>query len=252
VATLSVIIITYNEADMIRQCLESVAWADEIIVVDSNSTDNTVKICREFTKKITITKDWPGFGAQKNRALDRATGDWVLSIDADEVVSEKLKASIKATLSKPTAEAYYLKRQTFFLGKLIRFGDWRGDKVLRLFKRGTAKFSDEIVHERLIPTGKTQTLHGDLWHYSYQTKHDVATKLARYSDDGAAQAYARGKKSNPYKAVLRAGFAFFRDYMVKAGFLDGIAGFRLALYIAHYTYLRHIKLWRLTRQKHAT
>src|SRR5262245_21980037 len=144
---ISVILITKNEADCIRRCLDSVRWADEIIVLDSGSADDTVAIAREYTEKFSVT-DWPGFGIQKNRALAQATGEWVLSIDADEWVSEALHEEIKNVIMNNYAlDAYWIPRRTKYLGQWVDHGDIGRDKVIRLFKRGSAKFTDEIVHE---------------------------------------------------------------------------------------------------------
>src|SRR5690606_17033330 len=155
---LSVIIITKNESKHILACLESVAFADEFIVVDSGSTDNTVELARDFGARVEVTSDWPGFGPQKNRALDLATGDWVLSIDADERVTPALAREIQTVLAAPEVDAYEIARLSEFCGRFIRHSGWWPDHVLRLFKRGTARFTDVAVHERVVPQGPVRQL----------------------------------------------------------------------------------------------
>ncbi|SUV88617.1 transferase [Bordetella pertussis] len=159
--TLSVIIITKNEAANILACLESVAFADEFIVVDSGSTDNTVELARDFGARVEVTPDWPGFGPQKNRALDLATGDWVLSIDADERVTPELASEIQAAMAGATADCYEIARLSDFCGRFIRHSGWWPDYVLRLFRRGSARFTDAAVHERVVPAqGQPARLRG--------------------------------------------------------------------------------------------
>jgi glycosyltransferase involved in cell wall biosynthesis len=240
-AKLSVTIITKNEAHAIRRCLESVKWADEIIVLDSGSSDNTVEICREYTDKVLVT-DWPGFGVQKNRALDCASHDWVLSLDADEVVSPELKQQILSVIQNPTANGYYLVRRSFFCGKLIRFGDWRNDKVLRLFKRELGRFDDAPVHESLLVEGKLGTLRAPLYHYTADSLDEVLDKANRYSSLSANKKREQGKRGGLFKALCHGLFAFIRTYIIKLGCLDGKAGFILAVVIAETTYYRYIKI----------
>jgi glycosyltransferase involved in cell wall biosynthesis len=238
---LSVTVITLNEASQIRQCLESVSFADEIIVLDSGSTDNTVEIAKEYTDKVFVT-DWPGFGMQKNRALAKATGEWVLSLDADEVVSEALQSEIQAILKNPKADGYYFKRHAFFCGKLIKFGDWRNDKVLRLFKRELGRFDDAPVHEKLTVNGPLKSLKSPLLHYTAQSLEEVLDKTNRYSSLGAAKKLANGGHGSLSGAILRSLFAFIRSYFIKFGFLDGRTGFVLAVLIAEGTYYRYLKM----------
>jgi len=238
---LSVIIITKNEAHIIRNCLESIKWANEIIVLDSGSTDDTVAICRKYTDQVFIT-DWPGFGIQKNRALAKATGDWVLSLDADEVLTPELQAEIKLVLQQPRADGYYLIRRSFFCGKLIRFGDWRNDKVLRLFKRESGQFDDSPIHEKLLINGKTLNLKALMLHYTAESLDEILDKTNRYSRLSAAKKREQGKKSSLSTAIFHGIFAFLRTYVIKGGFLDGKAGFILAVIIAEGTYYRYLKI----------
>ncbi len=241
--TLSVVIITHNEAAVIENCLRSVQWADEIIVVDFASTDDTVAICQRYTDKVTVTPNWPGFGQQKQRALAQATGDWVLSLDADEVLSDAAQQAIQQALQQSVYDGYRIRFQPYFLGKPIHHGDWRNEYHLRLFRRNTARFDDAPVHENLIFDGKSGQLQAPILHYSYQNVDQVLDKLQRYSSAGAQRRFAEGKSATPLKALLKSWWAFWRHYVIHMGFRDGWAGLILGLYIAHYTYYRYLKLW---------
>lgn len=240
---LSVILITKNEAENIRACLESVGWADEIVVVDSGSTDETVEIAREFTGKVYLHPDWPGFGPQKNRALDYATGDWVLSIDADERVTPELHAEIESVLTDTGAIAYRIPRLSSFCGRFMRHSGWRPDYVLRLFRRDMGRFSEAQVHESVEVRGEVKNLQCDLLHYSYRDFDDVLAKLNLYSSASAKQMAERGKRGGLATAILHGAWAFFRTYVLRAGFLDGREGFMLAVMNAENSYYRYIKLW---------
>lgn len=240
---LSVIIITKNESSNIRACLESVAWADEIIVVDTASTDGTLEIAREFTRQVHTHADWPGFGAQKNRALAYATMEWVLSLDADERVTPELRAEIKAVLQNPGSDGYEIPRLSNFCGRFIRHSGWHPDYVLRLFRRGKGSFSDALVHESLQLQGSTARLQQPLLHYSYRDFDDVLCKLNNYSSAASLMLQRRGKRGGLAQAVLHGLWAFIRTYLLRAGFLDGREGFMLAVMNAENSYYRYIKLW---------
>jgi glycosyltransferase involved in cell wall biosynthesis len=238
---LSVILITRNEAANIAACLESVAWADEIVVVDSGSTDETPAICRRYTQNLTVT-DWPGFGPQKNRALDRATGDWVLTIDADERVTPELRAEIEQVLQAPDADAYELPRLSSYLGQAMRHGGWWPDHVTRLFRRGSARFSEARVHETLQVTGRTGRLKQHLIHHPFRSLDQVIGKMDSYSTAAAAGMAERGRSAGLTSAVLHGLFAFLRTYVLRAGFLDGRLGFVLAVSNAEGAYYKYLKL----------
>ena len=242
-AKLSVILITKNEAANIRDCLDSVAWADEIIVVDSGSTDDTVAICKELGAQVYV-QDWPGFGIQKNRALGYARNDWVLSLDADERVTAELHAEIEKVLSSEhhTASAYNVSRLSNFCGQFMRHSGWYPDLLPRLFKRGTARFSEDLVHERLIVEGEVGLLQGLLLHYSFDDMEEVLQKINQYSSAGAAMMFKRGKRTTLTGTVGRGIWSFIRSYILRAGFLDGKKGFMLAVSNAEGTYYRYIKL----------
>ncbi len=176
-AELSIILITKNEAANIRACLESVAWADEIIVVDSGSTDDTVAICRELGAQVHV-HDWPGFGVQKNRALGYASKQWVLSLDADERVTPELRAEIETILrAAQTADAYLVPRLSNYCGRFMRHSGWYPDLLPRLFQRGKARFSDDLVHERLVVEGEMGKLQGLLLHYAFDDLEEVLHKV---------------------------------------------------------------------------
>lgn len=250
---LSVTVITRNESANIEACLASVGFADEWIVVDSASCDGTVEIAKRFGATVIDTTDWPGFGPQKQRALDRATGRWVFSIDADERVTPGLAASIRAAVAREVGsgpDAYEVTRLSRFAGQWIRHGDWYPDRVVRLVRRGRARFSDDRVHERLVvdPGAATGRLDGDLLHETMPSFDDALAKLNRYSSDSAAQQVAAGRAGGLAAAIGHATWAFLRSYIVKRGFLDGTAGFMVAAYVAEGTWWRYLKMAELARR----
>ena len=247
---LSVIIITMNEAANIRACLESVAWADEIIVVDSGSTDATAEICREFGARVYM-HDWPGFGVQKNRALDYAANEWVFSLDADERVTPDLRAAIEAVLCKQqdACVAYRVSRLSSYCGRFMRHSGWYPDHIVRLFRRDAARFSDDLVHERLLVEGQIGQLDGELLHYAFDNLEEVLHKVNRYSSAGAVMLQQRGRHASLGGAVLRGLWSFLRTYVLRGGFLDGREGFMLAVSNAEGTYYRYLKLMLLNEAK---
>ncbi len=251
--TLGIALITFNAAARLSQCLEAVSFADEIVVVDGGSTDATVGIAEAHRARVIDAPDWPGFGPQKNRALDALTTDWVLSIDADEVVSPELGAAIRAALSKPQADVYAVDRLSNFCGHWVRHSGWYPDWIPRLFKRGTARFSEDLVHERLVLANPDATkiarLQGKLMHYSYEDFETVLRKLDTYSTAGARQRHAAGKRGSFGTAVLRGAWAFVRTYFLRRGFLDGRAGFMIAVFNAQTVYYRFLKLAQLNRMQ---
>lgn len=247
--SLSVILITKNEAANIRVCLESVAWADELIVVDSGSTDDTVAICNELGAQVHV-HDWPGFGVQKNRALGYATKDWVLSLDADERVTPELRAEIEMILrTAHTTDAYLVPRLSNYCGRFMRHSGWYPDLLPRLFKRDKARFSDDLVHERLIIEGTTGKLQGLLLHYAFDDLEEVLHKVNQYSTAGAQMMQRRGRQASLTGAVLRGLWSFVRTYILRGGILDGREGFMLAVSNAEGTYYRYLKLMLLNRKR---
>lgn len=260
-ATLSVILITKNEAHNIDKCLESVAFADEIVVVDSGSTDATRELAAARGARVVRTDDWPGFGPQKNRALDLAGCDWVLSIDADERVTPELAAEIRTVLEADVAartsssvggashSAYRIARLSNFGGRWIRHSGWWPDHVLRLFRRGTARFKDVPVHESVITDEPVGTLNGHFLHYPYASLEHYIAKINHYSSEAAAMMHARGKRTTVLGAWGHAVWTFVRIYLLRKGFLDGREGFILAMMGAAGSFFRYTKLLFLNRRQ---
>jgi glycosyltransferase involved in cell wall biosynthesis len=245
---LSVVIITKNEETGIRRCLESVKWADEIVVLDSGSTDATVRICREYTQHVHET-DWPGFGPQKNRASQQATGDWVLSVDADEQVTPRLRDEIRTVLSVSAGpDAYEMPRLSNYCGRFMHHGGWWPDHVTRLFRRDKAHFSDDLVHERLIVNGTTGRLGNPLVHLAFENFEEVLQKIDRYSTASAEMFRDKGRSGHCPGRCCTA-FGPSATYVLKAGFLDGRHGFILAVSNAEGTYYRYLKLMLLNEKK---
>jgi glycosyltransferase involved in cell wall biosynthesis len=247
--TLSVIIITKNEAAHIADCIASVRFADEIIVVDSGSTDGTRELAAGLGAKVTLTQDWPGFGRQKNRALVLATCDWVLSIDADERVTPELAQTIQQELVNPRAQAYKIARLSNFGGRWIRHSGWWPDHVLRLFKRGTARFKDVAVHESVQTSSAIVTLDSHFLHYPYADLETFIAKINHYSSEAAAMMHARGKTTSVLGATGHAVWTFIRIYLIRRGFLDGKEGFILAAMGAAGSFFRYNKLLLLQKDK---
>jgi glycosyltransferase involved in cell wall biosynthesis len=247
--TLSVIVITRNEAAVIARCLDSAAWADEIIVMDAASTDGTPDIARKLKAKVTTSTDWPGFGPQKNRALALATGDWVLSLDADEWITPELRAEIEQAVTAPgNYTAFRMPRLSSYCGRFMRHSGWWPDHVMRLFKRGAARFTDDLVHERLVVDGAVGTLRASLMHEAIVDLADALQKMNAYSTAGAAMQFEHGKTASLAGAVLHGAWTFVRTYVLRGGFLDGREGFMLAVSNAEGAYYRYLKLL-LLREK---
>lgn len=238
---LSVIIITKNEAHNIEACLQSVAWADEIIIVDSGSHDGTVELCRPYTDKILVT-DWPGYGAQKQRALSMATGDWVLSLDADERVTPELKQEIQRTLPNTEYEGFEIPFRSEYCGKLIRFGDWWNDRQMVLFLRTKGQFVSLEIHERIDIQGKIGYLKGFIHHMAFRDLETVLKKMNDYSSRSAEQKYRQGKRASLWTALSHSLWTFLRGYLLRLGFLDGKEGLLLSISNAEGTYYRYLKL----------
>ncbi|GAB1232693.1 glycosyltransferase family 2 protein [Ferrigenium sp. UT5] len=246
--TLSVILITRNESANIRACLESVAFADEIIVVDSGSTDDTVAIARSMGAQV-YEHDWPGFGPQKNRALNYATCDWVFSIDADERVTPALRDEIQQALQRPAAAGYCVPRHSEFCGVFVRHCGWYPDYVLRLFERGRGRFLERLVHECVAIDGVYAKLHTPLLHYSYRTREDIERKVSAYSSAAAAQMFQAGKRANCTAGILPACWTFVRTWLLQLGFLDGRTGWHIATMNLRTTWLKYRKLRALSHHE---
>ena len=245
---ISVALITRNEQHNIAECLRSVAWADEIIVVDQGSTDGTAQLARELGARVIDAPDWPGFGPQKNRALDACTGDWILALDADERVTPELQHEIITSTAAGGHDVYEIPRLSSYCGRLIRHGGWTPDHVRRLFRRGSARFSDALVHESLQTDRPVGRLHSALLHYSYRNLEDVLSKLNRYSTDNARMLLEQGARPSLSGALAHGLAAFLRTYVLKLGFLDGRHGLMLAISNAEGSYYKHAKAMLLSER----
>ncbi|MEO8248574.1 MAG: glycosyltransferase family 2 protein [Burkholderiales bacterium] len=241
-ATLSVIIVAKNEAHQIRECIDSVAFADEVLVLDSGSSDDTVAKAREAGATVHVT-DWPGFGPQKARGVALASCDWVLVLDADERIGAALREEIEAVLSGPAADGYRLPRRSSLCGTFIEHGGWRPDYTLRLVRREVAGFSKHVVHEHMTCRGSTRDLSQRIVHYSYRDLDDVLAKLNRYSRDGATELSKRGITSGFARPLFSGMWSFVRTYLLRQGFRDGKMGLVLAIYNAETTYYKYLRLW---------
>lgn len=246
--TLGIAIITKNAAAHLNECLLAAKWADQIVILDSGSSDQTLEIAQSHQVAVHHTSDWPGFGIQKNRALAYLNTDWILALDADEILTPALTDSIRAAISNPTADIYQLARLSNYCGRWIRHSGWQPDHLPRLFKRGCAQYSEDLVHERLLYSGAAPLLAGELLHYSFDNLDDVLDKVNRYSSAGARQRLAKGEKSGLFKAIYKGLWAFLRTYVLQRGFLDGREGFILAVSNAEGTYYRYLKLMYLAEQ----
>lgn len=248
--SLSIVILTRNEARNIVDCVRSARFADEIVVLDSGSTDGTPELARAEGAKVSCGSDWPGFGPQKNRALALATGDWVFSLDADETITPSLRESILAAVRTPgDHQAFAVDRTSSYCGQVIRHAGWSPDWIVRLFRRDAARFSDDLVHERVLVQGSVGRLQGELLHRSFPDFESVLDKVNRYSTAGARSLAERGKRASPAKAVGHGLWAFLRTYVLQRGFLDGAMGLALAISNAEGTYYRYLKLWLLQRER---
>lgn len=246
---LSVVIITKNELRHIAACLESVRFADEIIVLDSGSTDGTVEIARQHGASVHQSEDWPGFGPQKNRVLELATQPWVLAIDADEQVTGALREEIIRVLKSPKYDAYEISRLSEFCGKPIRHSGWFPDYVLRMFRRGVGRFNDVPVHERFETTAQVGRLKNYFLHFPFENLEMVAAKINRYSTTAAVDMAKKGKRVGLFGVIGHCMWTFFRIYILRRGFLDGRHGFVLAVTAAFGSFLRYAKLMFINRSK---
>jgi glycosyltransferase involved in cell wall biosynthesis len=244
---LTAIVIAKNEETMIERCLRSVAFADARIVVDSGSTDRTVELATACGARVVTTADWPGFGPQKNRALALAATDWVLSLDADEWLEPDAAAEVRAAITRGDADAYELPRRSRFCGRVVRHCGWSPDYVCRLFRRGKARFSDDLVHERLIVDGPTGRLKRPIDHDSIESWADAEDKIARYAEAAAQQMAARGRHGSRLSAFFHGWGAFVKTLVLRAGFLDGTTGWQVAEYNRRYAEAKWRRLADLIR-----
>jgi len=246
---LSVAIITYNEEKNLPKTLEAIKdIADEIIIVDSYSTDNTVEIAKKYNAKIFI-EEWKGYQNQKNSALEKCTKYWILFLDADEIVSEELKNSIKNVLEYSDADGYYINRKTYYLGKFLNHV-WQPDWVLRLVRKdANPRWEGGDVHEYLTVDGKKAKLSGFLYHYTYKDLNDHFQKSLKYAKISAQEMFKKGKKFKLHKLIINPFWAFFRIYFLNLGFLDGIRGLSVAMSYLFSTFLKYLFLWELEQEE---
>ncbi|MCX7725207.1 MAG: glycosyltransferase family 2 protein [Chitinispirillaceae bacterium] len=247
---LSVTIITKNEEKNIEQCLESVKWADEIIIVDAQSTDNTISIAKKFTEKIYI-KEWEGYGKTRNFAISQCKNDWVFVLDADERISCELREEIIERLSNLTSEirGFSIPRRTRFLGKWINHCGWYPERSVRLFRKGYGYFTLDKVHEKFKIEGKIEPLTGEILHYPFSSLSHYISKLNLYTNLASEEMTLRNKKFSKVKLLLNPFWTFIRMYFVNLGFLDGIAGFILCVLSSGYVFIKYAKLYELSLKK---
>lgn len=243
-SSLSVIVITKNEEHNIQECLASVKWANEIIVVDGGSSDRTVDIARQATKEV-HERPWEGYGAAKNFALSQCSGDWVFWLDADERVTPELKREIQSVIHSMdgTYAGYSMPRKAYFLGRWIKHCGWYPGIVVRLFKRGEGKFTEHKVHERLEVRGNIGGLHADLLHYTDPNLFHYFDKFNRYTSLAAEELVESGQSFSLGQLLFRPPWTFFKMYVLRAGFLDGIQGFILCVLSSSYVFVKYAKLW---------
>jgi len=239
--SLAVVIVAKNEAARIGACIASAKFADEVIVLDSGSTDQTAAIARAAGARVVVT-DWPGYGPQVARGFSLATSAWVLSLDADERVPPALQTEIRAAIGAGAHDGFRIPRWSEFCGRVMHHGGWRPDHTLRLGRRARAGFTGDFLHAHMTVDGSVGELRQSLVHHSYPDVHDVLEKLDRYSSGSARDMHAHGKRGSLATAIAHGLFAFVRTYLLKLGFLDGRHGLMLAIYNAEYAYYKYVKL----------
>ena len=245
---ISVAMITKNEEAVIRRCLASVSWADEIVVADTGSTDKTAAICRDLGCRV-LEPGWHGFGRTKQMCVDQTSCNWVLSVDADEVVTDDLRDAILGLdLDAGNTAGYRIRRRTVYLGRSIRFSGWNRDFPLRLFHKGRGGFTRDSVHEQVLVRGEVGRVDAELLHHSYPDLGTHLRKMELYSDLGAEKLAARGRRCGVVKPVLRGLFKFVNMYLFNLGFLDGREGLVLAVVSAFGVSLKYFRLWERTRR----
>lgn len=248
---LTVIIPVYNEAGHMAQVLESVAFADEIIVVDSYSTDNTIEIAKAYNPKI-IQRKFDYHAAQKNWAIPQASNEWILLIDADERVTPKLENEILERLKNPpeaTVAGFWIGRVNHFMGQRIYYSGWRNDKVIRLFRKSMCRYEDKFVHEEITTGGKVLFLKEKLLHYTYRSMDSFIEKLNRYATQQAKDYDAKTGRLTPYHFLIKPFWGFVKHYFLQSGFRDGVPGLVIGYIQAYTVFMRYVKLWLLRRSR---
>ncbi|MCX7097390.1 MAG: glycosyltransferase family 2 protein [Methylococcales bacterium] len=246
---LSIIIVTKNEAHNIVDCLESAAWADEVIVVDSGSLDDTVGLASAAGARV-IETDWPGYGPQQNRAIDAASGDWIYSLDADERITPELAQEIREVMVENKFTVFDVPRKSLFVNRFMAHSGWWPDRTRRLFKKGCARFSEHLIHASLVAESPVGHLQAPMIHYSFRDYHAVVEKMNRYSSGSAHDLNAKGRRSSLSTAIGHGLWTFIRTYFLQAGFLDGQQGLILAIANAEGAYYKYLKLWELQKPRH--
>lgn len=244
---LSIVIIAKNESINIFECVKSASFADEVLVIDSGSEDDTIKLAKKAGARV-LSKKWLGYGAQKNLAIKLAKGDWIFSLDADERIDTNLASEIKSAVKNRLYSVYEVPRKSLFISKFMNFSGWTPDFTKRLFKKGTGKFQERLVHEHFETHFRIGRLKTSLIHYSYRDVETVLKKINTYSSYGAIDYKRQKKHGSFYNAIFHGFWAFFKTYFLKFGFLDGAEGFMLAFANAEYAYYKYIKLYYLTRK----
>ncbi len=247
---LSVVIITYNEQQNIQACLDSVRWADEIVVVDCFSTDDTVKACLEYTQKV-FQRPWPGYGMQKNFGIEQATYEWILILDADERITEMLRDEIKEMMSQENMESvgYHIPRRNFWYGKWIRWAGMYPDYQLRLFKKSAGRYNDVAVHENLILNGPTAHLNNSMDHFTERLVSDHFKKFSRYTSYAAVEK-AKARKNVFWTDLIFNHIAtFLKSFCVRQGFREGVHGVIIGVFAAMYTFVKYAKLWEMKHRR---
>lgn len=240
----SVTIITKNEAADIGAAIASASWADEVVVVDSHSTDDTVAVATAANARV-IVRDWPGYAAQKNFAADQAAHDWILSLDADERITPELAREVQATLERPEHAAYACPRLTWHLGRWIRGTDWYPDFQTRLYDKRQARWTGQYVHESLTTPGTVGRLGGNLQHFAYRDISDHLETIDRYTTYAARQMYEAGRRASLSQLLFHGPLAFLRNYVAKGGFRLGAVGIIVSAMNAYYVFLKFAKLWQV-------
>ncbi len=251
IVKISAVLIAFNEEDKIARAIDSLNWADEILVVDSESSDRTREIAESRGAKVVIQK-WLGFSKQKQFAVDSAENDWIFSLDADEQVSKELKNEILQlkTSSSKIADGYKMPRLSYYLERPIRHSGWYPDWQLRFFSRNKGKWKDVLIHESVVVAGRVEKLRGDILHFSVENAaHHHRMIGERYAPLAADQMFMSGKETTVLKIATAGLIAFIQTYFLKLGFLDGLAGFCIARFAAHHAFLKHLLLWELQRNK---
>lgn len=245
---ISTFIICFNEGHQIERTLKSLSFSDEIIIVDSGSTDDTVEVCKKYTDKIFI-KPWAGFVEQKEYGLSLCSHEWVFNIDADEVVTAELATEMLSSVEENEYDGFFINRVVYHLGKWWRKGLWYPEYRMRLFRKSKTRWEGTDPHEKAVVNGKTKRLKGELLHYTYKDLHDQILRLNRYSTTLAENAIREGKKTNVIEIIFRPQFRFLKMYFLKKGFLEGFPGFIVSMLEAWYVFVKYSKQWEMQNRK---